>query len=190
MNKLTIPYPIVVEGKYDRLRVLAVANANVIVTDGFGVFRKADKVEYFNRVAQKTKIIILTDSDGAGQVIRNFFRSILPVESMIHLYTPSVHGKGKRKSDNGILGVEDTEAQQLRQILLPYQGEEAVTQPITRADLYELGLSGHEDSTLLRNKVLAKLGLPPLLTGEGLAQALTLVTTKEELADLVEESFH
>ena len=183
--KLQISYPIIVEGKHDRERVLAVAQANVIVTDGFGVFRQKEKADFFRRIAEHSKIIVLTDSDGAGQVIRGYFRSILPAEAMIHLYTSPIYGKGARKTECGILGVEDTDFAQLRQILRPYEGELPHRTPITRADLYDLGLSGHSDSGEVRRKVLEHLGLPPSLTGEGLAQALTMVASREELVEVI-----
>ena len=97
-EKLNIPYPIVVEGKYDRLRVLTVCNAKVMTTEGFGIFKKKEKLALFREISKKTPVIILTDSDGAGKMIRSHIASAIPKEKLIQIYIPKIKGTEKRKS--------------------------------------------------------------------------------------------
>ena len=100
MEKLKIPYTIVVEGKYDRTRILSVCDARVITTDGFGIFKKNEKLALIRRLALELPIIVLTDSDGAGKLIRSHLSSAIPAERIIQLYIPQIKGKEKRKYDN------------------------------------------------------------------------------------------
>ena len=100
MEKLNIPYPIIVEGKYDRLRLLSVCNARILTTDGFGIFKKQEKLALFRKLAEHTPVILLTDSDGAGKVIRGHLAGAIPPERIIHLYIPQIRGKEKRKAEN------------------------------------------------------------------------------------------
>ena len=108
-KRLRIPYPVIVEGKYDRQRLLSVIDAHIITTDGFGVFKKNEKTALFRTLAQNGGVILLTDSDGAGKLIRSHLMSCLPKDKVINLYTPEIFGKEKRKaapSAEGKLGVE------------------------------------------------------------------------------------
>ena len=112
LQKLNIAYPIIVEGKYDKQRILEVCNATVIATDGFGIFKKSEKLALLRRLAEKTPLIVLTDSDGAGKVIRSHISSAVPKDRLIQLYIPQIKGKEKRKSEpsaEGTLGVEGME---------------------------------------------------------------------------------
>ena len=109
LKKLKIPYPIIVEGKYDRLRLLSVVDATVLTTDGFGVFRKKEKLALFRKLGEKSKIIILTDSDGAGKLIRSHLTGAISPDRILQLYIPQIKGVEKRKSmpsAEGTLGVE------------------------------------------------------------------------------------
>ena len=113
---LNIPYPIIVEGKYDRLRLLSVCQATVLTTDGFGIFKKNEKLSLFRALGEKTPVIVLTDSDGAGKLIRSHLSSAIPKDRIIQLYIPKIKGKEKRKdtpSAEGTLGVEGMERELL-----------------------------------------------------------------------------
>jgi len=115
-DRLKIAYPIIVEGKYDRLRLLEVVDGQIITTEGFGIFSKKEKTALLRALAAKTKIIVLTDSDGAGKLIRSHIASCLPSDRIIGLYVPRIEGKEKRKRDpskEGILGVEGMEKELL-----------------------------------------------------------------------------
>ena len=117
---LDIPYPVIVEGKYDRLRLLSVCNAQIITTDGFGIFKKNEKLALIRRLSEKTPVILLTDSDGAGKIIRSHLTSAIPKERLIQLYIPKIEGKEKRKatpSAEGTLGVEGMERELLFSLL-------------------------------------------------------------------------
>ena len=100
-EKLKIKYPVIVEGKYDRLRLLSVMEGQVLTTDGFGVFKQKEKLSLFRALAQKTPIIVLTDSDGAGKMIRSHLSSAIPADRLIQLYIPQIKGKEKRKAETG-----------------------------------------------------------------------------------------
>ena len=126
---MKISRPIIVEGKYDRLKILTVAEAKVITTDGFGIFSKAEKAEFLRRLAEKNGVIVITDCDGAGLIIRNHLKNIIPRDKIIHIYTPEIKGKEKRKktpSKAGYLGLEGMSAEWLEKALAPYaDGAEA-----------------------------------------------------------------
>ena len=192
MEKLKINYPIIVEGKYDRLRLLSIAEANVITTDGFGIFKKNEKLALFRRLAEKTPIIILTDSDGAGKLIRSHIGSAVPKERLIQLYIPQIEGVEKRKSEpsaEGFLGVEGIERELLYKLLLPYADdkayEAALENPLSKTDLYIDGLTGSADSTAKRDALAKELGLPKGMTPNALLAALKIILTYEEYLALV-----
>ncbi len=194
MEKLKIPYPIVVEGKYDRLRVLSVADAHVITTDGFGIFKKNEKLAMFRYLASKTPIIILTDSDGAGKLIRSHISSAVPTDRLIQLYIPQIQGKERRKSvpsAEGMLGVEGMEGELIYKLLAPYEDAEAhlamLENPISKTDLYSDGLCGAEDSARRRDALCKKLSLPLGMTSNALLATLKIICTYEEYKRLVLE---
>ena len=191
-EKLKIPYPIVVEGKYDRLRVLSVAEANVITTDGFGIFKKNEKLALFRRLAERSPIIILTDSDGAGKLIRSHISSAVPKERLIQLYIPQIEGKEKRKSApsaEGTLGVEGMEGELIRGLLAPFEDEDAHCawgeNPLSKTDFYEDGLTGKEGSSEKRDALCTRLGLPTGMTPNALLAALRVLCSYEEYCALV-----
>jgi len=192
MEKLNIPYPIVVEGKYDRARLHSIVTAQIITTDGFGIFKKSEKLSLLRALSEKTKIIVLSDSDGAGKVIRSHISSAIPKERLIQVYTPRVEGTEKRKSEpskEGTLGVEGIDLNILYELLLPYSNGEAVARaeenPLTKADLYEAGLTGKNDSAERRNEVAKKLGLPPDMTPNAFLAAIKLLVSYEEFFEIV-----
>ncbi len=198
-EKLKIPYPVIVEGKYDRLRLISVIDAQIYTTDGFCVFSKGEKLALFRALSEKTPIILLTDSDGAGKVIRSHIASSIPKEKLIQLYIPQIKGKEKRKaapSKEGTLGVEGMERGLLRSLFAPYaaDGDErsdvymrSLENPLSKADFYRDGLSGKDDSSKKRDELAKKLSLPNGMTANALLAALKLLLTYEEYLEKVKE---
>ncbi len=191
-QKLNIPYPIVVEGKYDRLRLLSVCNANVLTTDGFGIFKKNEKLTLLRRLSEKSPLIVLTDSDGAGKVIRSHLSSAIPPARLIQLYIPQIYGKERRKqapSAEGTLGVEGMERKMLYELLLPFEDphidQRAAENPLCKADFYLDGLSGKEDSARRRDAVADQLGLPKGMSANALLAALKILVSYSEYCRLV-----
>ena len=191
-EKLMIPYPVIVEGRYDKLRLESVIEGQILTTDGFGVFNHGEKVKLFRALARKTPLIVLTDSDGAGKLIRSKITSCIPVDRLIHLYVPRVVGMEKRKkapSAEGILGVEGMERELLLQLLSPYADPQFATRmqenPLSKVDFYLDGLTGGTDSAARRDAFAAKLGLPPSMTPNALLAATRLLCTYDEYLALV-----
>ena len=191
-NKPELLYPVVVEGKYDKIRLLSVFRGTVLTTDGFRVFNDREKAAFFKALSKKTKIILLTDSDGAGMIIRRFFRDSIDKNALIELYTPQIKGKERRKSkpsSNGYLGVEGQDRDLLLSLLSPFTaGADASPEksdPIGRVDLYLWGLDGGEGSREKRRRLLLRLGLPAELSTSSLLQAINLLYSKEEIASVL-----
>ena len=189
---LNIPYPIIVEGKYDRLRLLSVCQATVLTTDGFGIFKKNEKLSLFRALGEKTPVIVLTDSDGAGKLIRAHLSSAIPKDRIIQLYIPKIKGKEKRKdtpSAEGTLGVEGMERELLYELLAPFESQEAALRlkenPLSKTDLYIDGLTGAEDSALKRDRLAVSLGLPEGMTPTALLAALKILMSYEEYLETV-----
>ena len=188
MERLKIPYPVVVEGKYDKLRLESVIDAQILATDGFGVFNKTEKGMLLRALSEKTRIIVLTDSDGAGKLIRSHLTSILPPDRVLHLYVPRVKGVEKRKatpSAEGVLGVEGMERELLYKLFLPYADADAVERrtrenPLSKVDLFEDGLTGGADAREKRDALAQRLGLPTGMTPNALLAALRVLCTYEE----------
>jgi len=192
MKKLNIVYPIIVEGKYDKQRILEVCEATVIATDGFGIFKKSEKLALLRKLSEKSPLIILTDSDGAGKVIRSHISSAVPKEKLIQLYIPQIKGKEKRKSEpsaEGTLGVEGMERELLRELLMPFENADAQKRmsenPLSKFDLFEDGLSGGADSSALRDELALRLGLPKGMSANSLLAALKILLTYDEYLVLV-----
>ena len=190
-ERLKISYPIVVEGQYDRLRLQSVVDGQILLTDGFGIFNKKEKRALLQALAKKTPLIVLTDSDGAGKLIRSHLTSVIPADRLIHLYIPRVAGKERRKaqpSAEGVLGVEGMENDLLRDLLAPYARDaerETVENPLSKTDFYVDGLTGTPDSAARRNAFAARLGLPPDMTPNALLTAVRVLCTYEEYCRLV-----
>ena len=193
-ERLKIPYPVIVEGRYDKLRLESVIEAHIIPTDGFGIFKKEEKASMLRALAQKTPLILLTDSDGAGKLIRSHLTSVLPPERVIQLYVPRIAGKEKRKNEasaEGILGVEGMERKLLYELFSPYANADAVESrraenPLSKTDFYEDGLTGGEGSREKRDALCIRLGLPTGMTPNALLAALRVLCTYEEYCALVE----
>ena len=192
-GRLKIPYPVIVEGRYDKLRLESVIEAHIIPTDGFGIFKKEEKASMLRALSQKTPLILLTDSDGAGKLIRSHLTSVLPADRVIQLYVPRISGKEKRKSEasaEGILGVEGMERTLLYELFAPYADEEAVAcrmaeNPLSKTDFFEDGLTGSDGSSQKRDALCLRLGLPTGMTPNALLAALRVLCTYEEYCALV-----
>lgn len=180
---------IVVEGKYDQNTLRQIVDTAVIPTHGFGVMKDRELLAFLRTVAEKRGLILLTDSDGAGFVIRNFLKGALPKEQVRHAYIPDMAGKERRKKapgKEGKLGVEGMEPAVLLEALrragatfLDEAAEAPAGTPITKADLYEWGLSGGPDSREKRLVLLKTLNLPSHMSANALLEALNLLYTKE-----------
>lgn len=193
MKKLKIAYPIIVEGKYDKLRLQTICDGLIIKTDGFGVFKAAEKSALIRALASKSKIIVLTDSDGGGRVIRSHISALVPRDKLIQLYIPRIEGKEKRKAEpskEGTLGVEGMEKELLYELLKPFsslEGNEAqekidsiAKNPLSKTDFFIDGLTGGENSSQKRDELAEKFGLPPKMTPNALLEALKVISTYEE----------
>lgn len=195
MEKLKITLPIIVEGKYDKIKIDSIAEATVIQTDGFGVFKNHERLALIKRLAEKSKIIVLTDSDGAGKLIRSHIVGAIPKDRIIPLYIPQVEGKERRKtapSKEGYLGVEGTDADILRRLLEPFatDGEcEARGQEITKLDMFEAGLSGGAESAAKRDALAKQFGLPEGMTANALLSALNVLTDACGFVEAVNKMF-
>ena len=187
---------IVVEGKYDQNTLSQLVDAAIFQTRGFGVMHDKALLELLRRAAKTTGLIIFTDSDGAGFVIRNFLKGVLPKEGVLHAYIPDIPGKEKRKrtpGKEGLLGVEGMTKEILLEALsnagAEMDGEAAKKEgePITKLDLYTTGLSGKADSAARREEFLKRLRFPAHMSANALLQALNLLYTREEFLSLFEE---
>ena len=188
MSKLRIKEVIVVEGRYDRNTLSQVVDATIVTTEGFGVFKNEEKLAFLRRLAAQRGLILLTDSDGAGFVIRNHLKGAVPKEMLKQAYIPDIPGKERRKKSpgkEGKLGVEGMRPEVLLDALRRAgatfdDGEERVPPTaITKADLLEKGLIG-PGSTEKRAVLLQKLSLPAHLTPNAMLEALNLLLTREE----------
>lgn len=183
---------IIVEGRYDKNALSQVVEAVILTTEGFGVFRDREKLDYFRRLAEKRGVILLTDPDGAGFVIRNHLKGALPPERVKQAYVPDVAGKERRKrkgGKEGKLGVEGMSPavllEALRRCGATMEGAEGAPRSagITRGDLLDKGLVG-PGSAARRAELLRKLELPEHLTTAGLLDALNLLLSREEFEAL------
>lgn len=192
---------IVVEGRYDKNRLSALVDGVIIETEGFGLFRNKEKLELLRRLAKERGLVVLTDSDGAGFLIRGKIASCIPPEQVKHAYIPDFYGKERRKakpSKEGKLGVEGMSLNILRRALEqagaaleeetgPQKASaprQTPTEQITKADLFQLGLSGQTDSAEKRRELQRALGLPERLSANGLLQVLNALYSREEFYQL------
>lgn len=188
---------IVVEGKHDVVRVRSAVDAVVVATDGFRLFKDTEKMALLRRLAATRGLIILTDSDSAGGVIRNHLLGSIPVERLRQAYIPPIPGKERRKatpSKEGLLGVEGMDAATVVTALeragATFEGED--TPPweslgLTKADLMEWGLTGAPDAATRRQRLLTALGLPGYLSAARLLEVLNTTVTAEEWQTLQNE---
>lgn len=192
-----IKQAIVVEGKYDQNTLSQLVDTTIFQTRGFGVMHDKALLELLRKAARTTGLIIFTDSDGAGFVIRNFLKGALPKEGVLHAYIPDIPGKEKRKrapGKEGLLGVEGMTKEILLEALenagadLGGEAEKRPGDTITKFDLYTAGLSGKPDSASKRAAFLEKLRFPAHMSANALLDALNLLYTREEFLALFEET--
>ena len=192
-ERLVIPYPVIVEGKYDKIKLSSIMQGQIISTQGFGVFKNRELAELLRKLSEKSMIIVLTDSDGAGKLIRSHVTSFVPKDRLIHLYTPRIEGKERRKeapSAEGVLGVEGMENELLYNLFLPYaegfaKGAAQKENPLCKTDFFIDGLSGGQDSKQRRAQIATACGLPADMTANALLDALRMLLTYEEYLSLV-----
>ncbi len=187
---------IVVEGRYDKNTLSQIVDAPILETAGFGIMKDKENLQLLRRVAKARGIIIFTDSDGAGFVIRNFLKGAIDPKYVKHAYIPDIPGKEKRKSapgKEGKLGVEgmrpEVILEALRRCGATIEGEDSreCMHRITKQDLMELGLSGGPGSSEKRKMLLKKFGFPEHMSTNAMLQALDLLYSLEELTAAVEE---
>ncbi|MGN0475332.1 MAG: toprim domain-containing protein [Acutalibacteraceae bacterium] len=185
---------VIVEGKYDKIRLSSLIDGLIITTDGFGIFKDKEKMQMLRRLAETRGLLIITDSDSAGFVIRNHLKSCIPPEHIKHAYIPDVFGKERRKTEHskeGKIGVEGmttevlTAALQKAGVICADETSAAVEQKrmITRQDFFRAGLSGGEGSSARRAELLAFLGLPQRMTANALLGVINDYMTWEQFAE-------
>lgn len=191
---IPVSQAIVVEGRYDKNRLSQIFDALIVPVNGFGIFKDTDTLALLRRLAVQRGLIVLTDSDGAGLVIRNFLRSSIAEGQVYHAYVGEYRGKEKRKaapSREGLLGVEGVpEEEIIRAVAACGAAREAASEPperITSNDLYFLGLSGGKNSAEKRKKLLRRLGLPQNLSAGALCQYLSGLISLEKIEEIVKE---
>ena len=179
---------IVVEGKYDKIKLSGMIDGVIVCTGGFRIYKDKEMQEMLRALANKQGLAVLTDSDAAGFQIRGFIRNICGKENIVDVYIPDLYGKEKRKqhpSKEGKLGVEGIPEQLLQKAFeeagVGVQQVQRAAQPITKMDLFELGLSGTADSTQRRKQLMRRLNLPEHLTTNALVTVLAALMTREEL---------
>jgi ribonuclease M5 len=192
---IKIQEAIVVEGRYDKNTLSQIVDAPILETSGFGIFKDKAQLELLRKVAQKRGLIVFTDSDGAGFVIRNYLKSVIEPQYLKHAYIPDISGKERRKTapgKEGKLGVEGMSPQVIVDCLrrggATIVGEQSCrADDITKQDLMELGLSGGPDSRARRLALQKKLDLPEHLSSNALLQILNLLFSLDELTGFVKE---
>ncbi len=191
---IKIKQAVIVEGKYDKIKLSNIIDAPIIQTDGFGIFKDKELQKLIRRLAEKDGILVLTDSDSAGFKIRSFIGSTVDPKYITNAYIPDIFGKEKRKdepSKEGKLGVEGVPEQVIIEALenagVLCEKTEPVQRPITKQDFYELGLTGKKDSSAKRLKLLAFYDLPSRLNTNALIKVLNCITDYDSLKSAVNE---
>lgn len=192
-EKIPVREVIIVEGKYDKIRLESLVDGYILQTDGFRIFADPDKQRLIRQLAAVRGILVLTDSDSAGFVIRNFLNGLVPQAQIRHAYIPDILGKEKRKphaSKEGKLGVEGMETEALRTALRRAGvgiAPAAHTSPVTKADLFADGLSGGDGSAAARQRLLRMLQLPENMTTNGMLHAINSFLTRAEYREAVQK---
>ena len=187
--------PVIVEGKYDIIKLSGIIDGLIIKTDGFGIFKDKEKQRFIRRLAEEKGIIVLTDSDSAGFMIRNFISSVVPADKITNVYIPDIYGKEKRKTQagkEGKLGVEGISEEILTEAfgkagVFCEKTENTERRLITGLDLYEWGFSGKSDSKKKRQQLLKNLALPERMSTSSLIKILNTFVTYEEFIEKAKE---
>lgn len=187
---------VIVEGRYDKIKLKSIIDTPIIETNGFRIFKDREKQNLIRKIAEQRGILIFTDSDSGGFVIRNFLKGVVPESRIKHAYIPQLKGKEKRKpekSKEGLLGVEGVTDELIIEAIKKSSaeiiGESAgkKSAEITKSDLYDLGLTGRENSKLLREKLLKELSMPSYLTTNAMLAALNCLYSLEELKSYIDK---
>lgn len=190
---ITVKQPIIVEGKYDKIKLESVIDGLILTTDGFRIYKDKEKLALIRAFAEKTGVIILTDSDGAGFQIRNHLKGCIKSGKIHNVYIPDIFGKEKRKekpSKEGKLGVEGIDTEVLLKAFADagiFSEEEKRVEWLTRADMLDDGLMGTEKSGELRKKLTARLGLPERLSTSALMEVLNRLYARETYEKILNE---
>lgn len=188
MDKLSLREAVIVEGRYDRVKLMQFIATPVMETGGFRVFSDRERQALIREIAEKRGILVMTDADSAGFVIRNFLSGIVPPDSIKHAYIPPILGKESRKdapSKEGLLGVEGMEIESLIKAI-EHSGATIIgrdnnfLEEISKADFYKYGLSGRENSEKRRSQILTDLGLPRYLSANAMLSAVNCLFSKAE----------
>ncbi len=188
--KIAVNEVVVVEGKYDKIKLESLIDADIITLDGFGVFKSDEKKALIRHAASTRGVIVLTDSDSAGMVIRNHIKSVTGGKGVTNLYIPLVEGKEKRKAEpskEGLLGVEGISPEVIRELFRTFEASEKRAPEISRQDLYERGFMGFDGSKERREALQKRLSLPKNMSTNALLSALNILLTKEEFIKICEE---
>lgn len=192
---IKIKEAILVEGRYDKNTLSQIVDTAIFESNGFGIFKNREQMSLLRQVAQKRGLVVFTDSDGAGFVIRNHVKSAIDNRYLKHAYIPDVFGKERRKAapgKEGKIGVEGMTKNVLLEALRHAgatfeDGSVSAPGGITKQDMMELGLSGGKDSAAKRQALLKRLNLPERMSSNAMLQALNVLYSKEELVELLEE---
>ncbi len=192
-EKIRVKEAIIVEGRYDKNTLSQIFDAVIIETSGFGIFSDSEKLELIKRLAEKRGVVILTDGDGAGFLIRNYLKGTISGENVKHAYIPDINGKERRKSaasKEGKLGVEGMKAEVLKEALrrsgasMDESQSSESERELTKADLYALGLSGTANSSEKRRALVKKLGLPERISVNAMLDVLNALYSYDEIKTL------
>lgn len=191
---IKIKEAVIVEGKYDKIKLATILDAPIVTTDGFRIFKDKEKQKFIRNLAEKRGILILTDSDSAGLMIRSFLGGSIKKEYIKHAYIPELFGKEKRKTEaskEGLLGVEGVSKEiiikSLEKAGVLAQDSQVVNDPITKIDLYDDGFFGKDNCAEKRKILLRKVSLPSNLSTNALVQMLNVFMTRDEYKTLVKE---
>ncbi len=187
-EKLNLKYPVIVEGKYDKAKLSLVVASPIITLEGFSIFKNEDKKALLKRLSNEKGIILLADSDRAGNFLRSKLKGIIK-GTIYNVYTPAIAGKERRKaqaSADGLLGVEGIGTSVLRDLLIPFTDENIRKQSqITKTRFYEDGFSGTANSSERRERLAELLSFPKTLTAKALLDAINLLCTEDEYISAV-----
>ena len=191
-EKLKLVSPVIVEGKYDKIKLSSIIESEIICLNGFGIFKDEKKREMLKNIANGHGLIVLTDCDGGGLVIRNHLRALIPSHQLTHLYIPKIEGKEKRKdeaSKEGLLGVEGMDTSLLRELLEPFvvQKTQKSARKVTKTDLFCDGLLGNAGSVEKRKKLCAKCSLPDNISTNALIEAINLLCGYDRYKEIINE---
>ena len=193
INKLTLKEAVIVEGKYDKITLNSVIDSLIITTNGFRIFNNKETQNLIRRIAESRGILVMTDVDSSGFVIRNFLSGIVDKSLIKHCYIPTVFGKEKRKyeySKEGKLGVEGIEREELVNAIkksgatILGQDSQKESREITKLDFYDFGLCGKDNSAQMRKALLDKLSLPEYLSTNAMVDALNCLYTYDEFNEI------